>query len=83
MAKQRTEITIETDRVIIRGWGTAAGWCERCVAAAPMVTPEHAAKLSGATPRSIYRQIENGELHFTETARGVLLVCRNSLSTKA
>jgi hypothetical protein len=40
-----------------------------------MVTPEHAAQLCSTTPRTIYKQIENGELHFMETPRGDLFVC--------
>jgi hypothetical protein len=40
-----------------------------------MVTPEDAARRWNSPTRSIYQKIENGELHFTETAGGELLVC--------
>ena len=79
MAKRRTVITIETDRIIIRGSRPAALWCERCAAGVPMVTPEQAARLFGATPRAIYRMVESGELHYLETPFGRLLICCVSL----
>ena len=40
-----------------------------------MVAPEDAARLWKSPTRSIYQKIESGELHFTETAGGELLVC--------
>lgn len=55
-------------------------WCEDCAAIVPMVTPESAARLTAATVRAIYRQIEAGDLHFAETASGLLLVCGDSLT---
>jgi hypothetical protein len=79
MAKRRTVITIETDRMVIRGSRPTALWCERCAAGAPMVTPEYAARLSGTTPRAIYRMVESGELHYLETPSGGLLICCVSL----
>jgi len=45
-----------------------------------MVTPESAARLTCATVRAIYRRIEAGDLHFAETAGGLLLVCSDSLA---
>ena len=44
-----------------------------------MVTPERAAELAGATPREIYRRLENNELHFAESEGGLLFICRNSI----
>jgi len=46
-----------------------------------MITPESAARLNGATVRAIYQRIEAGDLHFAETANGLLLVCSDSLAT--
>ena len=44
-----------------------------------MVTADEAAELSGVSPRTIYRRVEAGSLHFAETNEGYLLICTNSL----
>lgn len=44
-----------------------------------MVTPDEAAQLWNVSTRTIYRRIENGQLHFTETERGFSLICIPSL----
>jgi hypothetical protein len=41
--------------------------------------PELAAALSGVTPRTIYRWVEDEKVHFRETPAGLLLVCAESL----
>jgi hypothetical protein len=81
-AKRRTEITIETHRVIaIHGRrGAALAWCEACRASVQMVTPEAAAVLARVSPRAVYRWVEAEEVHFVETADGWLLVCLNSIA---
>jgi hypothetical protein len=45
-----------------------------------MVSPEEATWLCGRSQRQLFRQIENGELHFTEVGRGAVFLCLNSLS---
>jgi hypothetical protein len=45
-----------------------------------MLAADEAAELLQTTARSIFRRVESGELHFTETGGGGLLVCRNSLA---
>jgi hypothetical protein len=55
-------------------------WCEACGATVEMVTAEQAAALAEVSTRAIYRQVESGQIHFTETADGQLFVCLNSLS---
>lgn len=79
--KRRIEITVETERVTLvkRRSLSAVVWCERCGRRALMVTPEEAARLDGSTAREIFRRVESGSLHFTETPEGELLVCRGSL----
>lgn len=80
--KRRIEITFETRRVLMAAAGRAAaceGWCGPCGARALLLTPEAAARLTGASAREIFRRVEAGQLHFTETGAGELLICRNSL----
>jgi len=55
-------------------------WCKHCGKNLPMVTPETAARLSGATVRELYRRIETRNLHFVETTEGLLFVCTQSLA---
>jgi hypothetical protein len=44
-----------------------------------MLAPEEAAALLRTTDRTIFRRVEAGELHYSETEGGGLIVCRNSL----
>ena len=46
-----------------------------------MVTPDEAAQLWQVSTRTIYRRIETGRLHFTETERGFSLICLQSLES--
>jgi hypothetical protein len=44
-----------------------------------MLTLDKAMALTGASSREIHRRLEGGELHFTETTEGFVLMCLNSL----
>lgn len=81
MSKKITEVTVETEQIVIirRPTGGVQTWCVDCSAIVRMVTPEEAALLTHVTTRTIYRLAEAGELHFTETSEGVLLLCLDSL----
>lgn len=83
-AKKQKVITIEThQQTLIRFRGkTFVAWCDVCAAETLMLTPEQAAHIYNTTQRDIFRQIENGELHFIETAKGKLLICSNSFENK-
>jgi hypothetical protein len=77
---RRTEITIETSRRLLvrRAGGGSKTWCAKCVAEVNMISANEAAALLHVSTRSIYRWIENGQLHFSEEPDG-LLVCADSL----
>jgi hypothetical protein len=77
--KRRTEITVETQRLIVLRRHTVNAWCATCGERAPSVTPSDAARLLGVSTRDIYRRIEAGEVHFTETTSEELLICSRSL----
>jgi hypothetical protein len=81
MKRRRVEVLIETHKVwIIREPGhTARDWCAECAVAAPMVTPDEAARLVCQSTRAIYRLVEERRLHYRETPLGALLVCLDSL----
>lgn len=82
--KRRTETTVETHEVwVVRRRSGAAGGaparCAECDARGGMCTPEEAATLARVSPRVVYRWVEAGRLHFTETGDGALFVCLASL----
>ncbi|MEP7340242.1 MAG: hypothetical protein ABI977_21095 [Acidobacteriota bacterium] len=79
---KRTHITVEKREVWVvrQGRKIATAWCEACAETVEMATADQAAALAHVSTRAIYRQVENGQIHFTETADGQLFVCLNSLS---
>ena len=77
----RTEITIETHEVIVirhRGKIPKPS-CVKCGAQAVLLTLDEATVLFKRTTRELCRLVEEGRVHFIETARGSLLVCPESL----
>jgi hypothetical protein len=84
MEKSKAVITIETHRfAVIRPFQVAINvWCEKCLAKTQMATPEKTAELTGTTTREIYRQIENGTLHFTEVTPELILICSRNIQQK-
>ena len=83
--KRRIEITVEKRRVVVlnRRNRSVHAWCGTCDEQVQMVTPDEAAQLFQVSTRTIYRRIENGRLHFTETEKGFSLVCLKSLETNS
>lgn len=81
MMKRRTEITIETERLlIIRSRKTSAqAWCTSCDRQVHMITIDEAAQVAKVSSRLVYRLVEADELHFIETTDKRLLICVNSL----
>ena len=53
--------------------------CSECREPVALVALNEAVRLSGITSRAIYRLIEEGQIHFTETADGLALICPASL----
>lgn len=79
--KRRIEFTLETEEVMVirkRGKPLVA-WCGECNRQARMVTVDEAAAVAGASWREIFRRVEAGRLHFTETPERGLRICLNSL----
>jgi len=74
---------VETEQILVirRSGQPVLVWCPECARQARMVRPEEAAILADLSPRAIYRRVEDGRLHFTETTQGQLWVCLNSLRT--
>ena len=81
--RKRTEITVETDEIlVIRRTTTAAAvrWCSHCCRTVAMMTPDEAAALLSVSPRVIYRMIEANLIRHDETAGGLVLICPASIT---
>ena len=83
--KRRIEITVEQRRVVVlnRRNRSVRAWCGTCDEQVHMVTPDEAAQLCQVSTRTIYRRIETGRFHFTETDKGFSLICLRSLESHA
>ena len=56
--------------------------CDRCTEPSGMITPDEAAALCEVSTRTIYRWLESGAIHFSETASEGLLICLSSLAAR-
>lgn len=81
----RTEITVETHEiwVIRNSRAMSSVLCAECAEQSGMLTPEEAARLLQTSTRAIYRHVEAGQIHFSETTDGGLLVCPESLANNS
>lgn len=79
---QRVEDGAEKRRLVIinRPFVSPQKKCERCAEPSGMITPEEAAALCGVSTRAIYRWLETGAVHFSETSGGMVLICLKSLA---
>lgn len=81
MKKKHTEITIETERMLfISRPRIVLSWCAGCEAQVEMIPVDEAAILRGVNSRTIFRLAEAKQVHSSENANGLLLICSNSLS---
>jgi len=81
MKKKRTATTIETKRLLIIRSGrrkVVRAWCGSCRRERSLLTIEYAAFLSRLSQRQLFREVENGRLHFSERL-GRPLLCLDSL----
>lgn len=65
--------------VVNRRSGSVSGWCSGCEVDVVMLTPDEAASITSATTRWLYRMVDAGTVHFTETQGGLIRVCLPSL----
>jgi hypothetical protein len=81
--KRRTEITVETDEIIIirQPRRVLRAWCRECDRQVMMVTVDQATAITSKSSRAIFRMAEDGNIHFAETPEGFLLICLQSLAS--
>lgn len=79
--KKRTEITLRVKQTLVvkSTRGRVVAWCAECAQPSQMLTPDELAVLSEFSTRALYREVEAGTLHFTETEDGLLFICLASL----
>ena len=77
----KRRITLETERIVIRGYGLEFDRCEACGESGPSVTAEQAAILLGEAPADLRLRAESGQIHSTRNPAGVLMICLRSLSS--
>ncbi len=80
--RRRVEITIQRRELAVTRGGQppVTERCPGCNREVNMLPVELAAKVAGVSPRTLYRRIEQGKVHFRELSDGAVLVCENSLS---
>jgi hypothetical protein len=83
MKTKRTEITIETERLlVVSSPRQTVDWCSGCGARVQMLPINEAALVARTTARTVFGWVEAERVHFRETDQGSLLICLDSLSTK-
>jgi hypothetical protein len=78
---RRVEITVEREvvSVIHQPASSFRGYCTTCGHDVLKFTAELAAATCAATPREIYRWIDEKKLHFEESPTGQVFICSESL----
>jgi excisionase family DNA binding protein len=83
--KRHTVTTIESHEFwIVRRpeEGSQEILCDRCSGVSEMLTPQQAAEQAGVSQRTVFRWIDEGVVHFAETAEG-MFVCLAPLTIDA
>jgi hypothetical protein len=70
------EIVVEREQVLVirKLDGGTPQYCPTCGNQSQMVSVDEAGSIAQRAARAIYRQVESGQAHFTETPDGNLLV---------
>ena len=78
---RKTQTTVETREVVtVRYSGAGVEvHCPGCGRVVRMLPPEEAAALSGVPLRTLFLQMESGDLHYAELPGGAVLICPNSI----
>jgi hypothetical protein len=76
--KTRTEITVETERLVVVKRQRRSAWCNTCSREVEMLNVDDAAIFAHVNSRTIFRWAESGAVHSSETPEGLLLICPHS-----
>ena len=85
MARRKEERIEIHERLIVRSAsGSLPALCDECsVRDAILLSPEHAATLTGIPERLIYQWVEAGAIHYKEAPNGKLTVCIKTLISRS
>ena len=85
MKTSRIELHFEQHEIwrISRSDNAETTMCPYCDEDSAMIGVEHLVAVSGESPRSIYKLIDERQLHFLETPRMQVLVCLASFSKRS
>jgi hypothetical protein len=79
-ARKRTEITVETDQVlVIRRRRSIRAWCRECACEVDMVGLAEAEVLTGMSAKVLRDRAQARRWHLSESSDGTALVCLESL----
>jgi hypothetical protein len=80
MMRTKTEITIETERVLIvrRRRSPARLWCNHCARVLSMLTLDELSIAAGISSQVILELAEAGGIHLASTTEDGLFICPNS-----
>jgi hypothetical protein len=82
MARQ-TKITIETESLLIlRGRTASRAWCPACAAEGEAIALEDVGVITNLEPSALEEWLNSANLHRSQTAHGLTLICLNSLLTR-
>ena len=82
MARQ-TKITIETESLLIlRGRTASRAWCPACAAEGEAIALEDVGVITNLEPSALEEWLNSANLHRSQTADGLTLICLNSLLTR-
>jgi hypothetical protein len=75
ISMERQEVSLRQDRhgILLH--------CEKCGTKVVMLPVETAAAITGATPRMLYRWMDEEKLHFIESSDGTALLCAESFKS--
>ena len=81
-ALKSVEVAMKKRRAVIinRPFVSPQKRCDRCTEPSGLITPDEAAALFEVSTRTIYRWLETGAIHFSETVGEGLLICLSSLA---
>lgn len=87
MSANTKKILIETEShevfiVHAGGKSEVRGFCKGCSAETELLTLDEAVSHTGNAALEIMRRVNEGEIHFLETASGHLLICKNSFESQ-
>lgn len=79
-AHKRTEITTQTDRIlIIRRRSVIRAWCDECACEVEMVSLTDPSAVTGTSLTTLREEPQSRDWHFCQRPDGEKLVCLESL----